>query len=426
MKITLYSDKNDLITKLNSIAVALMIAASCITAVLARISFFSKLQNNVIVLGAVCIFIFTALLITKRLFIPIPALITMFFTFITYMFTLLINPEQCDLSAIQYIFYAVIPIFVIGQKIEGEYVMRYVLYISLITMPMVNSFFNIQYEQYAQAYMGNVYSLITSVTIAMIHFKLYRKQSNILVKISYIYNLYLLVQMLLYGNRGAVLCIIFCLIVLTINSYDETGLKPLPPLKIVIIVVVGIAVLIAVINALPLLEAFSSFLGNTFHNVPSFILKMIKYMSDGDATNGRETISSFTTNAIFEKPIFGNGIKTFEAYVKSKTTFNWPYPHNYILQYLFEYGIVFGLMPIYLSLSLAVKTVFARIKEKKEFAICCTLVCLNIPKLFVSTDPWSSTTIWMLITYSLIYIVNNNKYFSAYKNRLHKKATEDK
>lgn len=426
MKITLYSDKNDLITKLNSIAVALMIAAPCITAVLARIKLFANLQNNVIVLGAVCIFIFASLLMTKRLFIPIPALITTSFTFIAYMFTLLINSEQCDLSAVQYIFYAVIPIFVIGQKIDGECIMRYVLYISLITLPMANSFFNIQYEQYTQAYMGNVYSLLTSVTVAMIHFKLYCKQSNILVKFSYLYNLYLLIQMLLYGNRGAVLCIIFCLIVLMINSYGENTLKPLSPPKILIIITVGIVGIVTVINALPLLEALSSFLSSTFHSVPSFITKMIKYMSSGDTSNGRDTISTFTTNAIFENPIIGNGIKTFEAYVKSKTTFKWPYPHNYILQYLFEYGIIFGLVPVYLSLSLAVKTVFSRIKEKKEFALCCTLVCLNIPKLFVSTDPWASTTIWMLITYSLIYIVNNNQYFSAYKNRLHKKATEDK
>lgn len=90
---------------------------------------------------------------------------------------------------------------------------------------------------------------------------------------------------------------------------------------------------------------------------------------------------------------------------------SWPYPHQYIYQYLFEGGIVFGLIPVYSSLSLTAKVVCTRIKDKSEFALCCTLVCVTLPKLLISTEPWATTSIWMLITYSLIYICKTNPIF---------------
>lgn len=426
MKIKLYDNQNDLVIKLNSIAVALMVVSSCITGTLARISMFAKMQNNIFVLGLVLICMFTSFLIEKKARISFSSFLILAYVSLLYLLTLLFNYDACELSVMQFMFYALIPVYLISQTVDGEYVLRYCLYISFITLPVINSFFNIQYEQYAQAYMGNIYSIITPVIVALIHFKLYFRQSNIVIKLAYIYNLYILFKMLLYANRGAVICVLFCIIVLLVNAYDGEYRKKIPPLKLLIIIVLGITALLCIIFAQQILIGLASLMGSIFKHVPSFITKMIKYMGDNDVGNGRTLISEFTMDSVWQKPLFGHGIGTFQHYAEANAGKSWPYPHQYILQYLFEGGILFSIIPIYLSLSLTAKVIFTRIKEKKEFALCCVLVCSCLPKLLFSTDPWASTTIWMLIAYSLNYIIRTNQIPTPSLKRIINKPSEER
>lgn len=413
MKITLYKDKNDLIIKLNSLAVALLLVSQVITRTLVRIKAFSGLQNNIFVLIAVLLCIVFSIGLTRKVHIPIQSFFLFFIIFANYIITLIFHYDETTLTAVQFIFYAVVPIYVISQKVDSETVLRYALYLSLITIPVINIFFEIQYEKYSQAYMGNIYAILPPILIAMIHFKLYRNNANFLVKVAYLYNLFVMIRIFFVANRGAIVCFFFCLMVLLINSYDnETRLK-LKPSKTIFIILAFIVCIIIVMNALPLLESLQTFLQNSFNFVPSFISKMIKFLTEGDVSDGRTNINDFVINAINSKPVFGHGIKTFANYASKYAARDWPYPHQYIYQYLFEGGIVFSIIPIYFSLSLAVKVLSTRIVKKEEFALCCTLVCMCIPKLLLSTDVWDSTTIWMLITYSVLYTFKTNKYLRS-------------
>ena len=272
-------------------------------------------------------------------------------------------------------------------------------------------FFVLQYVKYNQAYMGNIYAILSPVIVAMIHFKLYRKQSNLLIKLTYIYNLYIMAKIVLFANRGAVLCLACCAIVLVINAYDDDKRKKLSAIKLSLIIVFSVIGILIIIFALPLLHSLADLCNSILNSVPSFISKMIKYLELGDVSDGRTAIDAFTLPAIANNPIFGYGIETFSKVSGELANRSWPYPHQYIYQYLFEGGIVFGLIPVYSSLSLTAKVVCTRIKDKSEFALCCTLVCVTLPKLLISTEPWATTSIWMLITYSLIYICKTNPIF---------------
>ena len=356
MENTLQNSKDRLFIKLNSFVVAMMISAQTITGTIVRIPAFKDF----------------------------PVMFFLSFVTLWYLYSLIFHGNNCDLDVIQFIFYAIIPIYVIGKKLDGELVMRYILYLSLMTLPVINLFFVLQYVKYNQAYMGNIYAILSPVIVAMIHFKLYRKQSNLLIKLTYIYNLYIMVKIVLFANRGAVLCLACCAIVLVINAYDDDKRKKLSAIKLSLIIL---------------------------NSVPSFISKMIKYLELGDVSDGRTAIDAFTLPAIANNPIFGYGIETFSKVSGELANRSWPYPHQYIYQYLFEGGIVFGLIPVYSSLSLTAKVVCTRIKDKSEFALCCTLVCVTLPKLLISTEPWATTSIWMLITYSLIYICKTNPIF---------------
>lgn len=424
MSKSLIKNKDDFIVTLNCWAVAMMLVSFIITRTLASISLFKNTSNNVFVLLAVAICMAGSALLAKKVYIPLPSVFIFLLIFTNFIITLVFHGDETTTNAIQFIFFAVIPIYLISQKLDPEKILRYSLYLSLISIPIVNVFFQIQYEKYSQAYMGNIFAILPTVIIAMIHFKLYRKNSNIVVKIAYIYNLYLLIKICLIANRGAVVCVLFCFMVLMINAYDDENRIKLKPLKIIMFVILFIIGVVVLINALPILESLQTFLKNTFNFVPSFISKMIKYINEGDVTDGRTNINEFVIDAILKKPVFGHGIETFENYVRENTTKNWQYPHQYIWQYLFEGGVVFSIIPIYLSLSLTVKVLSTRIVKKDEFAICCTLVCLCIPKLLLSTDPWDSTTIWMLITYSLLYIFKTNSFFKAYAQKLNFKQTD--
>ncbi|MFZ2741552.1 MAG: O-antigen ligase family protein [Ruminococcus bromii] len=411
MENTLQNSKDRLFIKLNSFVVAMMISAQTITGTIVRIPAFKDFHNNFIILVIALTIIFAEIIYYKKVTIELPVMFFLSFVTLWYLYSLIFHGNNCDLNVIQFIFYAIIPIYVIGKKLDGELVMRYILYLSLMTLPVINLFFVLQYVKYNQAYMGNIYAILSPVIVAMIHFKLYRKQSNLLIKLTYIYNLYIMVKIVLFANRGAVLCLACCDIVLVINSYDDDKRKKLSAIKLSLIIVFSVIGILIIIFALPLLHSLADLCNSILNSVPSFISKMIKYLELGDVSDGRTAIDAFTLPAIANNPIFGYGIETFSKVSGELANRSWPYPHQYIYQYLFEGGIVFGLIPVYSSLSLTAKVVCTRIKDKSEFALCCTLVCVTLPKLLISTEPWATTSIWMLITYSLIYICKTNPIF---------------
>lgn len=403
------AERDDVVLKLNSMLIALMITANLITEVLVRLPFFKNFSNNIVVLGAALAIASAKVFYTHKFRVLLPTMMVTAFTLLWYLYTLFFHYDDSTLEPAQFVLYVLVPVYAISQKADGEYVLRYVLYIGFMSVPVSNSFFVLLYENINQANLQNIYTLLIIVIAAMIHFSLYRKQSNIAVKLAYVYAVYILVKALMYANRGAIVCLLFCLSILIINSYDgeqRRGLTNKSVLAITLLVVTG---LLSVLFFVPILHFMESVSYKLFHSVPSFISKMLIYIQEGDISDGRGVINSFTLDCFGRQPLFGYGIKTFQAVASREAQRTWPYPHQYIYQYLFEGGIIFGALPSYLSISITAKTIFRRIPTKKEFALCCILICTTLPKLLFSTDAWTSTSIWMLITYSLIYIMRRSE-----------------
>lgn len=406
MKHKLYDSKADLCVKLNSFSVALMICSGALLLALQRLSFFNAIASNVYTLVVVTALALAGIIVSRKIYVPLPTLLLMAFVTIGYILTLLFNYNMCSMNVIQFLFYAIVPIYLISQKLHAEYILRYCVYLSLVELPFIHSLFSLQYEWMNQATLGNMYLLLSPVIAAIIHFAYYRRQANFVVIIGYLFNAYVIFLMFLHANRGVIVCLIFCMAVIMLNGFDGEVQKKLTPRRGILIASIVLVVLLVLIFALPILMALQDFFSNTFHTVPSFIIKMIRYIGFGDVSDGRTSIEAYTFDMISRQPLFGYGIETYHSYATINGHDKWPYPHQFIYQYIFEGGILLGLIPCWLSFSLTVKTLFRRIKDKKIFALCCLLVCLSIPKLLMSTDPWDSTAIWMLITYSLIHIFN--------------------
>ena len=262
MENTLQNSKDRLFIKLNSFVVAMMISAQTITGTIVRIPAFKDFHNNFIILVIALTIIFAEIIYYKKVTIELPVMFFLSFATLWYLYSLIFHGNNCELDVIQFIFYAIIPIYVISQKLDGELVMRYILYLSLMTLPIINLFFVLQYVKYNQAYMGNIYAILSPVIVAMIHFKLYRKQSNLLIKLTYIYNLYIMVKIVLFANRGAVLCLACCAIVLVINAYDDDKRKKLSAIKLSLIIVFSVIGILIIIFALPLLHSLADLCNN--------------------------------------------------------------------------------------------------------------------------------------------------------------------
>ena len=80
------------------------------------------------------------------------------------------------------------------------------------------------------------------------------------------------------------------------------------------------------------------------------------------------------------------------------------YPHNFVLQHLFEGGILFATIPTYLVCRHFYEVIFGKIENKSEFVLSAMLLCQCIPKQLFSGDAWFNTTLWMMIAFSAMRI----------------------
>ena len=74
--------------------------------------------------------------------------------------------------------------------------------------------------------------------------------------------------------------------------------------------------------------------------MPSFFVKMNKMIALNDISNGREPVYEAAIAGIKNAPLLGNGIEAFPAYTA------YSYPHNFILQLVYEGGILFCVIPV--------------------------------------------------------------------------------
>lgn len=314
--------------------------------------------------------------------------------------------DDCNYTVIQLLFYAIIPIIVISFSLKTEYVLRYTVYLSVFTVFGLNGFLEVLWGGYNQADLGSVYSLVTVLVCTIFHARYYRSGANLLIKLIYIYNIYVLIRVLMVANRGAMLAILFAVFIAVLYRFDNDGrMVGANYKKIIILLITAIAVYIMVYNLESILTWLIDICRSVFGAAPSALSKMRTYIKMDDITNGRDVINKIVVQAIKESPIYGHGLRTFSVY----THYAHPYPHNYIYQYLFEGGIIFAIVPVFCSLWALIRTVLGTIKTKDEHIIAAMLVCQCFPKLLISSDVWMGTAIWMLVVYSANHLMGRRK-----------------
>jgi O-antigen ligase len=261
--------------------------------------------------------------------------------------------------------------------------------------------FQYQYESFGQAGMGSSYSVVSVAIPALIHFWYYRKNTKLLEKVAYIYIAFLIICLCFRGNRGAVLSVFVCVVVLLFNIAKPNGYTQGLNPKMQIMKLVALFAMIAIIlNLENIIVWITEALSNVGLNVPSFLSKSVLLMSqtNRDIDNGRSELYALVWQYIKQRPVFGYGIGTFDYY----TNRHWP--HNYILQVAFEGGVIFAVPVIAVSLIYFLYLIKQNTKEKTELAVMLLLFCECIPRYLISNDSWRGTAIWLMLGYGFVVL----------------------
>ena len=209
----------------------------------------------------------------------------------------------------------------------------------------------------------------------------------------------MLIRVVMVANRGALLTILFGAFIVFIYSFNSDGtMKTLRSKSLFILLLSAIAVWAIISNLSVVLQWVEDICQKTFNFVPSTIIKMQRYIEFDDISNGRNEINEILYKAIAESPLWGHGMCTFSHYTNGQYSF----PHNFILQYLFEGGILFAVAPVYFALRSLISTILGTEKDKSRYIMMAMLTCQCFPKLLISSDAWRGTAVWMMIVYFTI------------------------
>lgn len=197
-----------------------------------------------------------------------------------------------------------------------------------------------------------------------------------------------------FMSRGAILAILFCMVFTFICYLNKK--KRIPTLVFLII-----ASLIVLAFGLDILKFIHNIL-NEFNIYIEFIEKNIRLIESNSIGNGRDVIYQNAIQGIVNSPLIGNGIGDFQNVYGT-------YPHNFILQMLYECGIfytIFICFPIFYTFF---KIIFINDKSIDYKCFYLFIFSLTIIRLLLSFEYWLDLFFWFCLFISLVFLIEEFK-----------------
>lgn len=302
--------------------------------------------------------------------------------------------------------YCFIPIYLSFYKVNVEKVLKYMMFFSVLVLPVSGEFFKKGIPNLVTIGMSTTYNVLPFVVAAALHFWYYRKNSGFFMWVGYVINIYYLVQIILYGNRGPFVALVVLGIFMILHKTTSEGYMNKNGLRTIVLTVFFGAVIIYIINNfVDLLIGINDWLesmGITMHSLE----KSIRVLKAGDITNGRNWILEYTMKGIEESPLFGNGISTIFYNSNGRVM----YPHNLFYQLWYDLGLVTSAPMFYLLGKATFVTAFKSNLKKDYSVIMMLLFTISIPRLCFSTEFWVTIPFWFLLMYTIspnIYGMDN-------------------
>lgn len=311
------------------------------------------------------------------------------FFYIAMLIWYLISLKVTGINFIQLFCYVIMPVFVSSNtEIRLRPLLNTTFIIGLLALPFSSYLLVADYRNAIN--MDVSYAFLPCVVAGIVHFICCRKDEGKIKYIFYAVSAYYLFHLVMNGMRGTLLCIVVAFL---LCFYFGNGYKGITLSKLALTVV-----LIAFVFAFqPILEVLQSFLAGMDVSVYA-IDKFLRLT--GDISHGRNDIWAICLEGFWDSPFWGNGIDSFEYFTGII------YPHNFILQFLFEGGL-FGVI---LLLGFAIKGTryVMHLDCKETTCIYIFVFSVSVPYLLVSANVWLTPLLWLytgiMIRYSHFHV----------------------
>ena len=289
------------------------------------------------------------------------------------------------------ILYLFLSIIYVKAEIQPDKVANITILIYVICSPLFltknfDSFDSGTLMSYSYTVLPLIILMIIKIFFLGIHYK--KELILLLLSTPYLYFVFVYASRNIY--IAALVCFIICLI---LNKKIFT--------KILVLAITAILVMVVYQNALNILTSMQKTLAK--YDISFKIIdKNIELIQEDNISNGRDLTYSLAISGIKNAPILGHGIGSFN--VKYGT-----YPHNFVLQMLYEGGIVllliFSIPILYGVYALIFEN---KLSQQNKFLLL-FLFCTAIMRLLISYEYWREIYFWMYISLSLCILATNKK-----------------
>ena len=237
--------------------------------------------------------------------------------------------------------------------------------------------------------MGDCYALlipiIAALTYMMTFYKEDKQKTKLLLLPCLIVNFIYYMRIVMYGSRGPILSVFLCFVFLLLFKGKDNVAENKQIWKMIVYTVLIALFMLYFWEILRFVYVFASRIGLNIRAID----KVYMLRQTSTIWNGRDGIVAITLEGIIDRPILGHGISTFQ-----KNT-GIIYPHNFILQILYDGGIVLFIPLIIPFISGIIKVI--RFGSTDDMALFSLLFFSSVPGALFSGDCWKNGCLWLLI-----------------------------
>ena len=290
-----------------------------------------------------------------------------------------------------FIYYGIFAYMILQHKFNIKIVINTIIIIYMIFgIPFIMHNFDLYLTGDLMAVSYDILPLFLAIIIKFVALKEKFTWKHL---ICFIFLLPYIYFLLVYCSRGVYLAIILCILLCKI-------VKGIGQKQLLIFCIIICIVMILLINIVPILTSINNFLNS--HNMSFKIIeKNLRLLKEGDVSNGRENLYPIAIDGINRSFVIGNGIGSFN--LKYNT-----YPHNFILQIMYEGGILF-LIPIIVPVIYGLYAIVSQKNISKNMRILIIfLFCASIIRLLISYEFWKEMFFWMYLSVSVLAMLNKD------------------
>lgn len=391
------ADKNSTINTsfiFTSILVGLYIDIKCINWALVY-GFFSGRENGfmsvlypITILMILMIYVTTGIRknIEKSIYNCLLAIFLVFFYALTYAF---IGEPRVSIS-----FFALFTLsgLLISNyvRVDGRILLLSIMFWPCFAITRLDKVFVMALDWVDVISMDASYAFMPPIIATIIYCSFYFKREKGFVKlfaltltlINFVYFL----RLFQYGSRGPLLSIFSTIFFLTVCKKKDGLSGILIDLKRLFLIVTIILISIFLMNAL------FGYLLNILDELglqSRAIEKILRLSFEGDISNGRESLQTMAIDGFLKKIVFGNGLDRFDANTGGA------YPHNFIIQILYDGGIVLFFV-LLVPMIKGVVSIYKRCNSN-QYVVYTLLMFSSVPYALLSLDMWENAVLWLFI-----------------------------